>query len=511
MADIKKSGAEKLTNEAMKMLGVGMNKVGAGKAKQLMEQGLDMYVMRLTEVPQITTALASYLAYKDVGVNQTETTNRVRDQYDPLRAGNKYITGASTLFPFVRSTFSGHYNLQRSLTEYWGAGEWQFTALYAIGATLGAIGLFAAMSGLMGDDEDGVPKMARLPTSTLMAGIPVPTGDDGVWSMPVGFGMNKLFLGIGANIYKQWNGWQDGSDTAENMLGLVMDNTSPVQMSSSKAFDENPVAAVGLSFVPTVLKPIVELGFNVNSFRGGKIISRDTPRDQYDHLQDNFNVPEDYKNMVTWLHKMSGGAVDMRPETLKYLFDGYGGMTGPFSAIPKAILQDKGEKTMGNAMTKGEYFNPVLVAIGADMAIQPNALNITGHTYAMQDLRYELHKQYGVGETHSKEDYARTADTGPRGGTRNLKAWELTKLKLEEQNAPQEVIDYIVNGMKYNTARKEADGAFKDLADEYYKAKVNGTDTAEMRIALQDAWDNLENLTNEYVMENNRAYYELRK
>ena len=511
MADIKKSGAEKLTNEAMKMLGVGMNKVGAGKAKQLMEQGLDMYVMRLTEVPQLTTALASYLAYKDVGVNQTETANRVRDQYDPLRAGNKYITGASTLFPFVRSTFSGHYNLQRSLTEYWGAGEWQFTALYAIGATLGAIGLFAAMSGLMGDDEDGVPKMARLPTSTLMAGIPVPTGDDGVWSMPVGFGMNKLFLGIGANIYKQWNGWQDGSDTAENMLGLVMDNTSPVQMSSSKTFDENPVAAVGLSFVPTVLKPIVELGFNVNSFRGGKIIGRDTPRDQYDHLQDNFNVPEDYKNMVTWLHKMSGGAVDMRPETLKYLFDGYGGMTGPFSAIPKAILQDKGEKTMGNAMTKGEYFNPVLVAIGADMAIQPNALNITSHTYAMQDLRYELHKQYGVGETHSKEDYTRTADTGPRGGTHNLKAWELTKLKLEEQNAPQEVIDYIVNGMKYNTARKEADGAFKDLADEYYKAKVNGTDTAEMRIALQDAWDNLENLTNEYVMENNRAYYELRK
>lgn len=511
MADIKKSGAEKLTKEAMKMLGAGMNKVGAGKAKQLMEQGLDMYIMRLTEVPQITTAMASYLAYKDVGVNQTETANRVRDQYDPLRAGNKHLNNMSTLYPFVRSTFSGHYNLHRSLTEYWGAGEWQFTALYAIGATLGAIGLFAVMSGLMGDDEDGVPKMARLPTSTLMAGIPIPIGDDGVWSMPVGFGMNKLFLGVGANIYKQWNGWQEGSDTAKNMLGLVMDNTSPVQMSSSKAFDENPVAAVGLSFVPTVLKPIVELGFNVNSFHGGKIINQDTPRAQYDHLQDNFNVPEDYKNMVTWLHKMSGGAVDMRPETLKYLFDGYGNMTGPFSAIPKAILQDKGEKTMGNAMTKGEHFNPFLVAIGADMAIQPNALNITSHTYAMQDLRYELHKQYGVGETHSKEDYARTADTGPRGGSHKLKAWELTKLKLEEQNAPQEVIDYIVNGMKYNTARKEANSAFKDLADEYYKAKVNGTDTAQMRIALQDAWDNLENLTNEYVMENNRAYYELRK
>ncbi len=44
--------------------------------------------------------------------------------------------------------------------------------------------------------------------------------------------------------------------------------------------------------------------------------------------------------------------------------------------------------------------------------------------------------------------------------------------------------------MKYDTARKEADGAFKDLADEYDKAKVNGTDTAEMRIALQDAWSN---------------------
>lgn len=511
LADIKKSNTEKLANEAVKMLGEGMNKLGAGKARQLVEQGLDLYVMRLTEVPQITTALASYLAYKDVGVNQTETANRVRDQYDPLRVGNKHISDMTTLYPFIRSTFSGHYNLHRSLTEYWGAGEWQFTALYAIGATLGAIGLFAMISGRMGDDEDGVPKMARLPTSTLMAGIPIPIGDDGVWSMPVGFGMNKLFLGVGANIFKQWNGWQEGNDTAKNLIGLVADNTSPIQMASSKAYDENPVAATVLSFVPTVLKPIVELGFNVNSFRGGKIISRDTPRDQHDHLQDNFNVPEDYKHMVTWLHKMSGGAVDMRPETLKYLFDGYGNMTGPFSAIPKAILQDKGEKTLDNARTKGEHFNPFLVAIGADMAIQPNALEVTSHTYAMQDLRYELHRRYGVGETHSEADYDRTATTGPRGGSNNLKAWELTKLKLEEQNAPQEVIDYIVNGMKYSTARKKLDSQFKDLANEYYRAKVNGTDTPQMRIALQDAWDNLENLTDKYVMENNRAYYELRK
>ena len=509
IADLKKSNVEVLAGSITKLLGDGMNQLGIGKLKQLAEQKLDTYVLRITEVPQVTTALASYLAYKDVGVNQTETANRVRDAYDPLRSNNKYITNTSTLYPFVRSALSGNYNLIRSLTEYWGVGERGFTTLYALGATFGTMALLAAMSGLMGDDENGVPKIARLPTSTLMSGIPVPIGDDGVWTAPVGFGMNKLFLGVGANLFRQWNGWQTGTETLQNLLGVVMDNTSPIQMASSKAYDTNPIAAASLSLVPTVLVPLAELGFNVNSYHGSKIINRETPKDQYDHLQDNFNTPNDYKKMVTWLFNNSGGAIDMRPETLKYLFDGYGNMTGPFAAIPKSVLQDKDEKTLGNAKAKGEYFSPLMVAIGADMSIQPNALDVTTHAYALQDLRYKLHKQYGVGATHSKDDYDETASIGKRGGKHNLQAWELTKLKLEQKNAPQEVTDYIINGMQYDKERKLLDKAFKELATDYYQAKVDGTATDDMYRAVQSAWDNLENLTNQYVKENNRAYYKL--
>ena len=184
-------------------------------------------------------------------------------------------------------------------------------------------------------------------------------------------------------------------------------------------------------------------------------------------------------------------------------------MTGPLSAIPKAVLQDKDEKTLGNAKAKGEYFNPLMVAIGADMSIQPNALDVTTHAYAMQDLRYKLHRQYGVGATHAKDDYDETASIGKRGGKHNLKAWELTKLKLEQKNAPQEVTDYIINGMQYDKERKLLDKAFKELATDYYQAKVDGTATDDMYQAVQSAWDNLEKLTNQYVKENNRAYYKL--
>ena len=511
MSDLKKSQVDKLKEQAANMLGYGLNNVGAGKVRQGANTIADWYIVGLTEIPQISTALASYMAYRDNNVNKRETANRVRDQYDPLRSGNKIVSNMSAAYPFVRSTFSGHYNLHRSLTQYWKPGEWQFTLGYTLGGTIGVIMALSMLAGAMGDDDDGIPRIARIPASTLAQGVPIPIGDNGVWSIPVGFGMNKLLWGVGANLFRQYSGWQDGADTMTAIAGIVMDNSSPVQGSSAKVMEQNPVAGSLLTVVPTLAKPIVEQAFNINSFTGAKIINRETPSDQYDHAQDNFNTPDKYKGLARWFFETSGGSMDVRPETLKHLLDGYGNMMGPLSAVPKVYMQDKGDKSLGNTQTKGEIFGPLWTALGADMAVQPNAMNIASHTYAMQDLRMNLHKHFGVGQTHSKDDYSATADIGPRGGENRKKAWQITQMKLEEVNAPQDVIDYIVNNMKYDTARQTLDSNYKRLAGEYYKLRQSGKDDPEMRQAVQDAYEQLDNLTRQYIKENNRAYYELQQ
>ena len=196
----------------------------------------------------------------------------------------------------------------------------------------------------------------------------------------------------------------------------------------------------------------------------------------------------------------------MRPETMRHLIESYS--WGPLGAVPKSVIQDRSDKTIGNVQRKGEVFGPLMTAIGADMAIQPNALDYAQHTYAMQDLRMELHKRYGVGETHSEEVYEQYADRGKRGGVIK-RADVVTERAMRDKGVPDHVIQYVVNGMRYNKARQEANKNFTELSKKYYELRQQGKDDPVMRMAVQSAWDELEDLTYNFVKENNRAYFEI--
>ena len=507
IGDLKKSQLEKAGNKISKWLGDTANKTGAGGVRNASAKGLDFYIVALTEIPQVSTALASYMAYQNVGVNKKESANRVRDAYDPNRTNNKLIHNIGEFHPFVRSTFSGHYNLVRSLTQYWKPGEWQFTLAYTLGGTLGVIGLLSMLAGAFDDDDDGRPALARLPLSTLMGGVPVPWGENGVWTLPVGFGMNKLIWSIGANFYRYINGYQSTGETAMGLAGLLVDNTSPLQAASGSSLAENPTAAAVLTSTPMLLKPIVEMGFNTKAYGGGKIWGKDTPQDQLDSQQDNFNTPETYKKWAGWLNENGFG--DFRPETLRHLFESYGNLAGPLSAIPQSVIADQSEKTLGNKERKGEVFGATLTALGAGMSIQPNALDVANLTYEMDARRYELHRKYGVGETHTEEIYEQYAQRGKRGGIQE-DAKYVTEVRLREKGVPEEHIKYIVNGMVYQKKREELDKEFKDLALEYNRLVASGKEDLQMRQSVQNAWDALENLTNDYVKENNNVFFTLR-
>ena len=506
IGDLKKSELEKAGNKISKWLGDTANKTGAGGVRNASTKGLDFYIVAITEIPQVSTALASYMAYQNVGVNKKESANRVRDAYDPNRTNNKLIHNIGQFHPFVRSTFSGHYNLARSLTQYWKPGEWQFTLAYTLGGTLGVIGLLSMLAGAFDDDDDGRSTLAHLPLSTLMGGVPVPWGENGVWTLPVGFGMNKLIWSIGANFYRYINGYQSADETAMGLAGLLVDNTSPLQAASGSSLAENPTAAAVMTATPMLLKPIVEMGFNTKAYGGGKIWGKDTPQDQLDSQQDNFNTPETYKKWAGWLTENGFG--DFRPETLRHLFESYGNLAGPLSAIPQSVIADQSEKTLGNKERKGEVFGATLTALGAGMSIQPNALDVANLTYEMDARRYELHRKYGVGETHTDEIYEQYAQRGERGGIQE-DAKYVTEVRLREKGVPEEHIKYIVNGMAYQKKREELDKEFKDLALEYNRLVASGKEDLQMRQSVQNAWDALETLTNDYVKENNNVFFTL--
>lgn len=503
-SDLKKSKVEKMVKQVERYLGAGLNKSGLGNLKLGANYAADFYITRLAEVPQIMTALSSYIAYQKLGVNKMETQNRVRDQFDPSRANNVTVNTLGKFNPFVRSTLSGHYNLMRSLTEYWKPGERKFTAAYMLGSIIASYALVSLAGGMMGDDETGEEVMARLPLSTLMGGYPVKIGN-GVWTIPVGFGWNKLMWGIGSVLYKTINGQVTNGEAMAALGGLIMDNTSPVAPASGGAFTDNPATGIALAMTPLLVRPIAEIITNTKSFDGGEIIKQKTPADQLDSQQDDFNTPDGYKTVAKWLYDTVG--FDMRPETVRHLVESYS--YGVAAVVPKSIMQDTDEKYLGNKQSKGEIFGPFLTAIGADIGVQPNGLELANQSYKLTEFRNRLHKELGVGSTHSDDDYAELTTTGSRGGKKKPKAVVVTEAKLREQGVDEKTITFITNGMKYDSERKKLQKNFRNLSRKYQQARKEGTDTAQMRVAVQEAWGELDELTTDYVKENNSAYFEL--
>lgn len=504
MSELKKSHIDRLAENVSRSLGAGANKIGAGRAKQAGVDALEFYVLRLTEVPQVTTALASYMAYKDAGVNQHETANRVRDQFDPMRSRNEVVRNLTTMYPFVRSTLSGHYNLMRTLSEYWQPGERLGTAMYLAGGIAGMLTIMALAAGMLGDDDDGVPKVARLPAAVLMNGVPLKTPFGGVWSAPVGFGLPKLLWGTAANLYKVMHGQASGTDMFRSMVGLVVDNTSPINTASGAAFDENPVGASILSIAPLAAIPLVELATNTKSYTGGKIYNRDTPKGEYDSEQDNFTVPEAYKGLAKWMRKELG--IDPRPETLRHLIETFS--YGPLKAIPQSLLNDKGEKTLGAQATKGELAGAWVTALGAGMAWSPDALNDENRARQMVEEQYPVVMQYGVTLNAHGDAAAQKKQYGISNKSHYQKA-ELVRAKLLAAGAPPADAQFVYDTQVYEKDMQDARDELKTAAMEYMAVRKEGRDDAQLRQRVANANAKMQNITQTYLRKQNRHALEL--
>lgn len=501
MSDLRKSQADRLVEQASRMMGAGLNKAGLGKGKAWLGDVAEWYVQRMTEVPQVTTALASYMAYKDLGVNKHERSNRVRDQYDPTRSRSEIVRGLTTMYPFVRSTFAGHYNLMRTLSEYWNPGERGFTTLYLAGGVAAMYGILAMAAGAIGNDDDGVPLVARMPMSILMNGIPIRTPDGGIWSAPVGFGLPKLMWGTAVNLFRTAHGEQSPAEMGQSMLGLVMDNTSPIQVASGAAFDRDVMTGVALTASPLLAVPFVEMMTNTKAYTGQRIYSRDTPLGEKDSAQGGFAVPEAYKDTAKTLQKTLG--IDLRPETLKHLLENFS--YGPLKAIPTSILADKAEKTLGQQQTKGEAAGAVVTALGLDMAWSPNALNDDARTYNMVSEIYPILDKYGISRySHDKSEYDRFNIKGKEN-----RAARLVYAKLVKAGAPEWEASFVRDSIIFETTKKKQTKDFQASAMAYMRLKQLGEENDKLRLAVEKQGEALNDINQDYLDQYNQDVYEM--
>ena len=355
----------------------------------------DWYQTRLVETPQVVNALATYMTYKQLGVNKKEATNRTRDMFDPLRLNAPAINKLASLFPFVRSSLAGNYNTARTVDMI--TQDPRLVAIAVLGVMSSVALLALALSALGDDDETGEPYAERLKFDDLSRGLPIRVGKD-VFFVPIGFGAPNILWSMGAGMALGTMNEVEPSEVVSNTLMMALKNTVPFSPASG---DENrSLAGVLLSLAPAMVRPAAEVMFNQRAFGGSAIVTARNVPEGYDKADVSaWGTPEAYKTMAKTL---AGVGLDMHPEQLRHLIQSYA-LQGPLRAID-AALQDKGEKSGGVLVDKGETLGPLMTALGADINYQTNRFSYRNAFYDLQEKEKEILKKYGVTATRSGAD-----------------------------------------------------------------------------------------------------------
>lgn len=198
-------------------------------------------------------------------------------------------------------------------------------------AIVGSLAMFQFLSGLLqyGDDDDG--EYRRIPQQIRMKNFIIRTGPGTylTWDVPFGFGW---FFGIGNAAYEAYLG-VDKQKIGIHLAAGFLDNFSPI---GNPVEDNGEILPANIApFTP--FKALAQFWDNKTNF-GNPIM----PDNKYapntpDHLRMWKGTKGGaYDQATQWLNDMTGGtktrpgAIDVSPETLKWMMNTIGGGTAIF-------------------------------------------------------------------------------------------------------------------------------------------------------------------------------------
>lgn len=469
---------------------------------------VQQYHLRVAETPQVLNALAMYKAYTDAGVNTREARHRVRDAFDPTRVKSNAMMWLSNFFPFVRSAGAGNYNTMRTFGDVFYRDGAKAKVKFAL-LGLSAYAQLQIASFVFGDDEDGNDLLAQMPQSELNRGIPFKLSDGKVIFFPVGHGILNMVWSTVTAIHKLINGTSSVWDLVNNTIDQTVKNIAPIQAPTPDSVANSGGKALFLNIMPTMVLPIAEVILNQTQFGSNDIVRSDTPKGERDSDQDNFATPEVYKEMAKDLYKVTGGVIDWRPENIHHLARAYAGV-GPFRAID-ASLQDKGAKTGGVFVNKGEQMGPVITALGADAGISTSVLSAESRYWEMFKHQAKILNKYNIqvtmpaGETYDKVDVSHL-DLSKENPDRETRA-ERYAHQLTKAGATREETQFVINMELAETERKNLRKKLQPAGISYYNSITKGTASEFVESDVQKRAIALLNFYEQAVRDNNQYVY----
>lgn len=391
------------------------------------------------------SALASYKALVDNGIDSKQAAATTLELTNFRKTGSK-MRGIKALYMFSQPTVMGAANLMRYLSTR--KGQIRFAAYMAVMTSL-----YTVLRS-MDDEDEGGNKMDQLGDITRY--IPIPLGGGKYFKIPVGFGMAQMAWNFSTNIVKGAVGDISLTEAGTNMLVHSLKTFSPVSPSEISAA-KYPMEKITLTATPSILQPVMQNVLNRSAF-GNKITTNYVRDDKLKAEQSKATTAQFWKDTAIELNDTLG--IDMHPEQIKNLFDGYSSMLGSLKELNTIFVENPNREDLGRK-TRTPFLNQF---IG------------TTNEFAIQSRYYEASEEAGSVYKEYKSRKERN----------ELGDWlDADKMKLIKFHEEEESIIKKVRSEKANLTRALRSGKISAVAYESgikrYNKEMSGVQARLLR------------------------------
>lgn len=341
------------------------------KAGKTANQAIDI-VNKYNDYWNAYPAYLQYVAMRELGIPDGTAAAKTLDLFDLYQQGELTPFGQA-MWPFFRSIVQGGFNMLRSMgltpstinpvggwEGFFQGPQWRGRVALMAG-TMVSYMIAGMMRGIDGDDEEtGLNKMDLLSMDTISRGIPFPTGDGGYAIIPVGFGVAQMSHVSGFAIDRMQRGVLTPGEGFAHLTSTLFKNVAPSSM-PEWSFEDNPSAWLFHAFTPAPLVPAFEFAMNKNYF-GGTIYQEGVSIGIRDHEAGFLRTPEGWKRMAKTAYDISGGFIDVRPETFRHWMTQ--GLPGVLSQVSGFVTADD-VSTNPNYKSTRDTLGPYLSMMGA--------------------------------------------------------------------------------------------------------------------------------------------------
>ncbi|WP_218637873.1 LPD38 domain-containing protein, partial [Histophilus somni] len=331
----------------------------------------------------MVSALSAYKALVDNGVDSKQAAATTLELTNFRKTGSK-MRGIKALYMFSQLTVMGAANLIRYLSTK--KGQIRFLTY-----TAGMMALYSLLRSMDDEDEAG-NKMDQLGDITRF--IPIPIGNGNYIKLPVGFGMPQMAWNFATNIVKGAVSDISFMEAGVNMVTHATKTFAPVSPSEISAV-KYPLEKLALTFTPSILQPLMQNALNRSAF-GSQITTNFVRQDKLKAEQSKSTTAQFWKDLAIDIQQTLG--LDMHPEQIKNLFDGYSGMLGSLKELNTWLVENPNREQLGRN-TRTLFINQ-LYGAGNEFAVQSRYYEASEEAqqvakeYAYRKLNKQLDREW---------------------------------------------------------------------------------------------------------------------